>query len=62
MENPRKSLRGLVKSGAKLTAIKIDFSDPEVKQMFEAIRKEQKKCIERKNVDWSKLDSTYINI
>jgi hypothetical protein len=56
MENPRKSLKGLVKPGAKLKARKIDFNDPEVIEMLRAVREEQKKCLERKKIDPKTLD------
>jgi hypothetical protein len=56
MENPRRNLKGLLKKGAKLKAKPIDFDDPEVIEMLRAVREEQKKCLERKKVDWGKLD------
>lgn len=62
MENPRRSLKGLLKNGENFKAKKIDFNDPKVKRMFEAVRKEQKKCLKRKDVDWGSLDRTYVNI
>ena len=61
MENPRRSLKGLLKNGNKFKAKKIDFNDPEIKAMINAVIKERKKCLERKNVDWSKLNNIYIN-
>jgi hypothetical protein len=62
MENPKRSLKGVLKHGDDFKAKKIDFNDPDVKRMFEAIRKEQKKCLKRKDVDWGSLDRTYVNI
>jgi hypothetical protein len=51
-----RSLKGLIKPGAKLKARKIDFDDPEVKAMLDAVIEEKRKCLERKNVDWNKLN------
>lgn len=63
MENAQKiKPSDILKPGAKLKVKKIDFNDPEVKRMWEAVRKEQKKCLARKNVDWGKLDRLYVNI
>lgn len=38
MENPRRSLKGLLKNGENFKAKKIDFNDPKVKRMLEAVR------------------------
>lgn len=63
MENSRKlKPSDILKPGAKLKVKKIDFNDPEVKRMLKTVREEQKKCLERKNVDWGKLDRLYVNI
>jgi hypothetical protein len=62
MENPRKSLKGLVKPGAKLTATRIDFNDPKVQERLAAVQEEQKKCLARKEVDYNKLKDIVINI
>ena len=63
MENARKiKLSDIIKKGAKLKCRKIDFNDPEIIKMFEAVMEEKKKALERKNVDWEKLEKTYINI
>jgi hypothetical protein len=58
---PKTKLSDIVKKGAKLKAKKIDFDDPEVKTMINAIKEEQKKCLERKKVDWNKLNKMRVN-
>ncbi|MFA5366579.1 MAG: hypothetical protein WC333_01620 [Dehalococcoidia bacterium] len=62
MENPRRSLKGLLKNGDNFKARKINLDDPEVKIMLEAVKEEKKKCLERKKVNWAKLNNTYVNI
>ena len=58
---PKTKLSDIIKKGAKLKARKIDFDDPEVKAMFEAVMEEKKKCLERKKVDWNKLDKMRVD-
>jgi hypothetical protein len=63
MENARKLKRSdILKPGTRLKAKKIDLNDPEVQKRFKTMLEEQEKCLERKNVDWNKLDKTYITI
>ena len=41
---------------------RINFNSRKVKNEIERIRKEQQKCLERKDVDYEKLSETFINI
>lgn len=63
MENARKlKPSDILKPGAKLKARIIDFDDPEVQKMLEAVLEEKRKCLARKNVNWGELDRLYVNI
>ncbi len=62
MENPKRCLKGLLKNGENFKAKALDFNDPEVKAMLEAVKEEKRKCLEKKKVNWAKLNNTYINI
>jgi hypothetical protein len=63
MENTRKlKSSDILKPGAKLKARILDFNDPEVKRMLDAVMEEKRKCLARKNINWGDLDKIYINI
>ena len=59
---PKTKLKDILKRGTKFKVKKLDFDDPEVKKMLKAVKKEQKKCLERKKINWEKMRNTVINI
>ena len=41
---------------------KVDFSDPAVKSRIEDCLRRQQECLDRKTIDWSRLNRTYTTI
>jgi len=52
----------IIKPGTKLIARKLDPNDPEIQKAFDNLKEEQRKCLERKNINWNELDQIYITI
>jgi hypothetical protein len=52
----------IFKKGAKFKVKKINFNDPEVIKMIDAVKEEQRKILKRKEVDINQLRNTVINI
>jgi len=59
---PKTNINDIFKNGANFKARKLDFNDPEVIMMINAVKEEQKKILKRKEVDWEKMRNTVINI
>jgi len=59
---PKTKINDIFKKGGKFKVRKLDFDDPEVIKMINAVKEEQKKILKRKEVDWEKMRNTVINI
>jgi hypothetical protein len=59
---PKTNINDIFKKGAKFKVRKLDFNDPEVIKMVNAVKEEQKKILKRKEIDWEKMRNTVINI
>ena len=59
---PRTNINNIFKNGAKFKVKKLDFNDPEVIKMIDAVKKEQERILKRKEVDINRLRNTIINI
>lgn len=56
------SVKDILKPGASLEVRKIDIDDPEVIAQIEWVRKEQKRILDLKKIDFARLEKTYITI
>jgi len=46
----------------KLKAKKIDYNSKKFKKEIKKLHKAQKECLDRKNIDYEKMNNTYITI
>jgi hypothetical protein len=59
---PKTNINDIFKHGEDFKIRKLDLNDPEVIKMINAVKKEQKKILKRKEIDWEKMRNTVINI
>lgn len=59
---PKTNINDIFKKGAKFKVRKLDFDNPEVVKMINAVKEEQNKILKRKEVDWEKMRNIVINI
>jgi len=59
---PKTKINDIFKKETNFKVRKLDFNDPEVIKMINAVKEEQKKILKRKEVDWEKMRNTVINI
>jgi hypothetical protein len=59
---PKTKLKDIFKHGKNFKVKKLDFNDPEVIKMINAVKEEQEKILKRKEIDWGKMRNTVINI
>lgn len=59
---PKTNINDIFKHGEDFKIRKLDYNDPEVIKMINAVKKEQKKILKRKEIDWEKMRNTVINI
>lgn len=63
MGNERKiTTNDILKKGYIPKAIEIDFNNPEIKKQIAKTIHQQEEIVARKEIDWERLQNTYITI
>lgn len=60
--NQKITINDIFKKGYTPKAIKIDFDDPEIKKQITKTIHQQEEIMARKEIDWERLQNTYITI